>query len=269
MGADQVKARRAVRSAESPLFLSFGLAMGSVGIGVLLVASARLGTPPILTLLLLAAIALTMRLNTFTILPRIVVSLVYTVQMAAVILLGGVEAAWIAVATFLIAILVRRPVGVTSRVFLAVVSFNLGMEVFMTLAAAGVYRLVLAAAGSLERDRGITLALLSAGGMVAVLALGVTLTVVNEALMTLGSFLRGIPVAVYIAGARKVLLVEAGMFPLGLLLALIGTTAGERGLASLPGREDEFRSCSEAQYASSGRDWPAWLGRSRTCPLPG
>src|SRR5262245_6802817 len=132
------------RSVESPPFLLFSLMLGLVGLAALLAASARpggIGPLDVLAILLLSAIALTMRLNTFTIPPQIVVSLVYTVQLAAVILMGGAVAAWISVGTFLLALAARRPRGVRPRAFLAVVSFNVGMEALMTLTAGAVYRL--------------------------------------------------------------------------------------------------------------------------------
>lgn len=217
------------RSADSPVFLSFGLLLGSSGLALLLFWTVGLGRPSLPELLLLGAIALSMRLNTFTIPPRIVVSLVYPVQMAAVILMGGAEAAWISVATFLLASLIRRPAGVPSRVFLAVVSFNIGMEALMNIAAGAAYRFASrATVGAIE---GGAPPLLTPGGVVSVFAMAVALKTVNEVLMTAGSYLRGSSVGDYLAGARRVLPFEAGMLPLGLLLALVGNAAGARGLA--------------------------------------
>jgi signal transduction histidine kinase len=219
------------RSVESPPFLLFSLTLGLVGLVALLAASTRAGGLEGLDLpvvLLLAAIALTMRLNTFTIPPQIVVSLVYTVQLATVLLMGGAVAAWVSVGTFLLALAARHPRGVRPRAFLAVVSFNVGMEALMTLIAGAVYRL--------ERVGGWTATggldtLLSVRGLLAILVPAITLKAVNEILMTAGSWLRGIPVGQYLAGARRVLLVEAGMLPLALLLALVQMSAGTKGLA--------------------------------------
>lgn len=215
------------RSADSPAFLVFGLVLGTGGALALLLATARLGPINIPPLLLLAAIALTMRLNTFTIPPRILVSLVSTVQMAAVILLGGTEAAWISVATFLLATLIRHPAGVGSRIVVAVVSFNIGMEAFMTLAAGAVYRRMAEASWP---GAASPVFLLTPFGILSIVAMAVTIKAVNETLMTAGFYLRGSSVPDYLAGARRVWPVEAGMLPLGLLLALVGQTAGAPGL---------------------------------------
>src|SRR5262249_31441150 len=131
------------RSVDSPTFLIFSLSLGTLGLASLLVLSTTipLSAEILPKVLLLSAIALTMRLNRFTIPPTIVVSLVYTVQLAAVILLEGPLAAWISVGTFLIATLARRPAHVAPRIFLAVVSFNIGMEALMTLIAGAVFRM--------------------------------------------------------------------------------------------------------------------------------
>lgn len=217
------------RSVESPPFLLFSLALGLAGSVALLASSARLGAAAaqdLPTILLLAAIALTMRLNTFTIPPRIVVSLVYTVQLATVILLGGTIAAWVSVGTFLLALAARHPRGVRPRAFLAVVSFNVGMEALMTLTAGAVYRFErVDGSGTVGLD-----ALLSMRGLLSVLAPALTLKAVNEILMTAGSWMRGIAMGEYLAGARRVLIVEAGMLPLALLLALVQMSAGAKGL---------------------------------------
>jgi signal transduction histidine kinase len=219
------------RSVESPPFLLFSLTLGLLGLVGLFASTARfggVGAVDLPAILLLAAIALTMRLNTFTIPPQIVVSLVYTVQLATVLLMGGTVAAWVSVGTFLLALAARHPRGVRPRAFLAVVSFNVGMEALMTLTAGAVYRL--------ERVGGWTATggldtLLSVRGLLSILVPAITLKAVNEILMTAGSWLRGITVGEYLAGARRVLLVEAGMLPLALLLALVHTTAGAKGLA--------------------------------------
>src|SRR5881409_1055330 len=116
------------RSADSPAFLLFGLTLGTSGLLALVAATKPVPTTEITSALLLAAVALTMRLNRFTIPPSIIVSLVYTVQFAAVVLLGGPVAAWISLGTFLLSLLVRPPSGVRPRVLLAVASFNVGLE---------------------------------------------------------------------------------------------------------------------------------------------
>lgn len=211
------------RSVDSPSFLAFSTALGIGGLVSLLVLT-LIGPPMVQDLtgvFLLAAIALAMRLNTFTIPPRIVVSLVYTIQLAAVLLYGGPMAAWISVGTYLFAALIRRPSGVPGRVFMAVVFFNVGMEALMTLTAGALYR----------HERGDAHTLLTIPGLVSFLITAVTLKAVNEILMTIGSALRGIDVREYLAGARRVLLVEGSMLPLGLLLALVGAMTGARGLA--------------------------------------
>src|SRR6185295_14187243 len=207
------------------------LALGLTGLTALLAASARSGAAASLDLpaiFLLAAIALTMRLNTFTIPPQIVVSLVYTVQLATVLLMGGTVAAWVSVGTFLLALAARYPRGVRPRAFLAVVSFNVGMEALMTLTAGAVYRLERVGGGTAT---GALDALLSVRGLLSILVPALTLKAVNEILMTAGSWLRGITVGEYLAGARRVLPVEAGMLPLALLLALVDLSAGWKGLA--------------------------------------
>jgi len=219
------------RSVESPPFLLFSLTLGLVGLVALLAASASAGGVASLDLpaiFLLAAIALTMRLNTFTIPPQIVVSLVYTVQLATVLLMGGTVAAWVSVGTFLLALAARYPRGVRPRAFLAVVSFNVGMEALMTLTAGAVYRLERVGGGGAT---GALDALLSVRGLLSILVPALTLKAVNEILMTAGSWLRGITVGEYLAGARRVLPVEAGMLPLALLLALVHLSAGWKGLA--------------------------------------
>jgi signal transduction histidine kinase len=208
------------------VFLFFGVSLGLVGVGLLIVATARAGPVDVPAAILLAAIALTMRLNTFTIPPRIEVSLIYTVQLAAVVLVGGAMAGWISVGTFLLALTARRTVGVSPRVFLAVVSFNVGMESLMALAAGEAYRL--AGGGGTGSSASF---LLTPAGLVSVLTLAVALKAVNETLMIIGSYLRGVGVGDYLSGARRVLAVEAGMLPLGLLLALVGGATGARGLA--------------------------------------
>jgi hypothetical protein len=206
------------RSVDSPPFLIFSAALGVGGLITLLLLAAG----QITGILLLAAIALTMRLNTFTIPPRIVVSLVYTVQLAAVLLYGGPMAAWISVGTFLLAAVLRRPPGVPARAFMAVVSFNVGMEALMTLTAGALYHQV---------AEGSPRSLLTVPGLASFLTTAVALKAVNEILMTIGSALRGTAVREYLAGARRVLPVETAMLPLALLLALVGETGGARGLA--------------------------------------
>ena len=216
------------RSASAPVFLLFSLALGAVGLALLGASSGPIRAADLPSVLLLAAIALTMRLNRFTIPPRIVVSLVYTVQVTAVVLFGGPAAAWISVGTFLLSLLARLPRDVPPRVFLAVVSFNTGMEALMTLAAGAVYSAEVAGG---DFPAASPAAFLSIAGLASVLAPAFTLKAVNEILMTTGSYLRGDTVRAYVAGARKVLAVEAGMLPLALLLVLVGATAGARGLA--------------------------------------
>ena len=219
------------RSVEAPQFLFFSLALGVAGTVALLAASAGIGdvlASDLPAILLLAAIALTMRLNTFTIPPAIVVSLVYTVQLATVLLMGGAVAAWVSVGTFLLALAARHPRGVKPRVIIAVVSFNVGMEALMTLSAGAAYQLE--KIGGWTASGGLD-ALLSVRGLLSILVPAIILLAVNEILMTAGSWMRGIAVSDYLAGARRVLIVEAGMLPLALLLALVQMTAGARGLA--------------------------------------
>lgn len=216
------------RSADSPAFFVFSLILGLAGIGALLASTEPMPTGSIPAVLLLAALALAMRLNTFTIPPNIVVSLVYTVQLAAIVLFGGAVAAWLSVATFILSILARWPSGVRWNVITAVVSFNVGMDAMMCLVAAAVYRVEVlgtTAGGSLADF------LLTPKGLIAVLVPAIILKAVNEALMTIGSYLRGVSVRAYLQGARRVAAVEAGMLPLALLLALVGATMGARGLA--------------------------------------
>src|SRR6185295_14670931 len=131
-------------------------------------------------ILLLAAIALTMRLNTFTIPPVFVVSLVYTVQLATVILFGGTVAAWVSIGTFLLNLAARFPRGVRPRAFLAVVSFNVGMEPLMTFTAGAVYRFE--TVGGWTTGTGLD-ALLSLRGLVSILVPAIKLKGVNEILM--------------------------------------------------------------------------------------
>jgi signal transduction histidine kinase len=216
------------RAPDSPLFLALGAAVGLAGT-VWLVAATRTPTPADLPrLAVLTLIALTLRLNTFTVPPRIVISLVSTVQVAAVVLVGGAGAAWISIVSFLVALVARRPRGVAPRIILAVVTFNVGMEALMTLSGSSAFRLAFGAAdpAALSGTR-----LLTPSGIGAVVCLALALKASNEALMAVGSYLRGVSFADYSRGARRALAVELGMLPLGLLLALVGEAAGARGLA--------------------------------------
>ena len=200
-------------------FLVFAGILGTAGIVWLLSATTLPTAHDLPRLVLLVLIALTLRLNTFTIPPRIVVSLVSTVQVAAVILVDGPGAAWISVASFLFALAANRPRGVPGATFLAVVLFNIGMEALMALGGAAAFGAVF---GLLAPGVAPGPALLTPKGVISVVALAGVLKATNEALMAIGSRLRGVPLADYARGARRALVVELGMLPLGLLLAVVG-----------------------------------------------
>ena len=212
--------------------LTFNFAVGVVGLGLLLAATAAWPPPAgagawALLLLGLFVFARFMRFEVPTSAsssPRgpsgasrayITASLVVPLQMAGIVLVGPVLTAWIALPAFLAEVAKERAfqglTGARRRAVWGIVAFNLGMEALMTLAGGLCWRELAGADARLDRPV----------EFVALLAAFLTFKLVNEALMIAGSWLRGVPVRTYLDAARAIILIEAVTLPLGALLVIV------------------------------------------------
>jgi signal transduction histidine kinase len=199
--------------------ITFNFAIGTIGLVVLVVATlgARGGdhAQPLLVLTFLGLFAFA-RLMRFEVPPNISASLIVPLQVAAIVLLGPVITAWIAIPMLFIEPVAERAFsGLAGRRRLAIVSivaFNLGMNVLMTLAG-GVAWHHLQPGHALLDD--------SVKGPLAVLGVFVVFKIVNETLMIVGNWLRGVAVSRYLPGARTTTVIETLTLPVGMLLALI------------------------------------------------
>ena len=145
----------------------------------------------------------------------ITASLVVPLQMAAIVLVGPVLTAWIALPAFVAEVAKERAfqglTGQRRRAVWGIVAFNLGMEALMTLAGGACWRRLAGPAARLDRPM----------DFVALLLSFVAFKVVNEALMIAGSWLRGVPVRTYLDAARAIILIEVVTLPLGALLVIV------------------------------------------------
>lgn len=198
----------------------FNVLVGAAGL--LLLLAATLGwlhwdPPPFhwplgLTFLCLFILA---RLLRFEIPPNITASLIVPLQLAAVVLLGAVPTAWLVVPAFLVEVFKERALsglsGARRRAVLGIIAFNLGMEVLVTFAAAATW-LALVPGGELDG---------SLRGLAALVLTFLAFKAVNEAFMVGGSWLRGVSIGDYVAGARTTVVIETLTLPLAALLILI------------------------------------------------
>lgn len=199
---------------------TFNFAVGAAGLLLLLAATLPWARAPesraslALHLTFLALFVLA-RLLRFELSLNITASLVVPMQLAAIVLLGPVATAWLALPAFFAEVLKERALsgltGVRRRAMLGIIAFNIGMEALVTLAAGAAWQAFAPhdALHSVPAD---------------LLALGATFVVfklVNEALMCAGHWLRGVSVREYAEGARSTLLIETLTLPLAALLVLI------------------------------------------------
>jgi signal transduction histidine kinase len=214
------------RSPRGRSSLVFNFAVGGVGLGLLLVATAVMpgrDFPPLaLPLLGLFVFARFMR---FEVPPNITASIIVPLQMAAIVLVGPVATAWIALPAFLAEVVKERAfIGLSTdqrRRIAGVVAFNLGMEALMTLAGGLAWLGLSPAPASDAEPWASALTLDGPRGYVAFALAFAVFKLVNEALMVAGSWMRGTRVSEYVSGARTSVLIEAATLPLGALLVIV------------------------------------------------
>jgi signal transduction histidine kinase len=200
---------------------SFNFLVGVAGLLALTLAAVlRFGegaTPPprIELLAVFFTLFVLARLLRFEVPPDITASLILPLQLAAILLLGPVPTAWLALPAFLIEVVRERPLrgltGRRQRFMLSIIAFNLGMEALLTLAA-GFCWLTMRPTGQLDT---------SVEAFGALLATFVVFKGLNELLMITGHWLRGVRVREYLSGARTSVVIETLTLPLAALLVLV------------------------------------------------
>src|SRR5436190_9984413 len=196
---------------------TFNLVVGIVGIGLLSVLTwlHPPAAPPALLALTFFGLFVFARLMRFEIPPNITASLVVPLQIAAILLLGPIVTAWLALPAFLVEVIKERPLeglsGARRQAVLGIVAFNLGMEALVTLAGGFAWRLV-ADTDSLST---------SPRSLLALLAAFVAFKVVNEGCMLAAQWLRGVETDRYLEGARTTVLIETLTLPIAALIVLI------------------------------------------------
>lgn len=209
---------------------TFNFGVGAIGIALLVMLT--IASPPGVPNLLLATTFLTLfvfaRLMRFEIPDpdttlrqqrwslNITASLVVPLQIASILLLGPIVTAWLALPAFLVEVVRERALSGQSGArrwhIVSLISFNLGMEALMTLAGGACWK----ALGPPDGRLGASLY-----GHVALLATFVAFKLVNETLMVVGSWLRGVLVSRYIEGARRTVVIETLTLPMASLMVLI------------------------------------------------
>ena len=119
---------------------TFNVVVGVVGIGLLALLTYLFPpeAPPPLLALTFFGLFIFARLMRFEIPPNITASLVVPLQIAAILLLGPIATAWLALPAFLVEVVKERPFagmsGARRQAVVGIVVFNLGMEALVTLA---------------------------------------------------------------------------------------------------------------------------------------
>jgi len=207
------------RSAIGWAAITFNFGIGAIGLGLLGLATLRERgadhREPLLVLTFLGLFAFA-RFMRFEVPPNISASLIVPLQVAAVVLLGPVIAAWLSVPACIIDVVTERAfAGLAGRRRLATVSivaFNIGMNTLMTLAGGAAWHHLEPSHARLDD---------SVKGPLAVLGVFLVFKVVNETLMIMGNWLRGVSVSRYLPGARTTTVIETLTLPVGMLLAFI------------------------------------------------
>ena len=206
--------------------VTFNFVVGAAGLALLVMATAlgRHEGIPALALPFLGLFVFA-RFMRFEIPPNITASLIVPLQMAGIVLLGPVATAWIALPAFLAEVVKERAfaglTGERRRAMVGIVAFNLGMEALMTLAGGLTWRLLAPAGPGDAEPWSASAALESAPGYVALLLAFAVFKIVNEALMVAGSWLRGVRMNDYVAGAKTTVLIEVLTLPVGALMVIV------------------------------------------------
>jgi signal transduction histidine kinase len=203
-----------------PAFV-FNVAVGLLGIALLGVATwtwAPVGPHAPLSLsLTFLLVFVAARWLRFDVSPElnITASVIVPLQIAAILLLGPVLTAWIALPAFFAEVMKERALsGVTGarrRAVLGIIAFNLGMEA-----------LVILAAGAAWQATGFDVLVPSLPADVpALLVTFLVFKAVNEVLMAAAHWMRGVGVREYLVGARTTFIIETLTLPLAVLLVVI------------------------------------------------